>query len=125
MRISDWSSDVCSSDLSEERQQQHPQQRIAHRHRAARHRPQRGARDPGVESAVDDVVIDAPRAAHDDRAEQPPEEARQMAPRPAELRKAAVRERVGQDVWVVGEGENLKKIKRNEKERYINYKSKQ
>src|SRR3546814_8090235 len=55
MRISDWSSDVCSSDL---------------------------------EIAVDDVVIDASRAAHDDRAEQHPQEQRPVADRAAAEREA-------------------------------------
>src|SRR3546814_1661117 len=65
LRISDWSSDVCSSDL----------------------RPRRGARDPCVEVAVDDIIIDAPRPAHRDRAEQHPEKQRPVAPRPAAERQ--------------------------------------
>src|SRR3546814_20057066 len=66
MRISDWSSDVCSSDL----------------------RPRRRPRDLRVEIAVDDVVIDASRAAHDDRAEKHPQEQRPVADRPAAEREA-------------------------------------
>src|SRR3546814_6662098 len=80
MRISDWSSDVCSSDL---------------RDGATRERPAARARDAGVQIAVDDVVIDASCGAHDEGANQEQQHQQGFA---RQIGRASCRERVCQYV---------------------------
>ena len=78
--------------------QQHDQPKQAEDHqpdpsRLERHRPTRerscsGARDLAVEIAVDDVVVDAPRPAHHDAAEQQPQDQIEVRDRAARQRDA-------------------------------------
>src|SRR3546814_17795900 len=113
MRISDWSSDVCSSDLAgqdqrgEEEQADHDACRRLVDDRREGHEGQTG---PACGDLVDGDTLglghEAERREDPNAAEQPE----------AQIGRASCRESVGQYVWISGDAVALTKKKKTKKE---------